>query len=1128
MHLSRNGLRWLVCVLTAAALAFGAQAAKPGRNVRKGASVKRVGGVKENFKLLNFKALRLAVADLTATYPETYGKGNKYLRKLDEYEKLLPELGKGVEAGDVAALTKASEIIEFSREALLANPLLDFDKVMVVRRRFGGAARRVQGSAIGAPNLNAYTNDTIRHSGWDNEIAVLSNLRRGARADVIFKPAGSAILRDTDLDFDGEHIMFSSITPNDRWGLFEIGRNGQNLRQITPTDMPDVDFFDSCYLPDGRVVTCSTACYEGLPCVSGSQPMVNLYLVDRRKQSIRQLTFEQDSDFHPCVLNNGRLLYLRWEYSDTPHYYSRYMFSCNPDGTNQMEYWGSGSYFPTAFKHARPMPGHPRKIIGIISGHHATPETGRMAIIDPALGRKYPFKFKPTSLEWGPQGGTLNIATEVLPAEKTGFVQEIPGYGKDVVGNVRDGQGTNVYPSFVYPYPLSDKYILVSMKPTARSLWGLYLVDIYDNVTLLYEQEGAGIFEPFPLAPRVRPPAIADRVIPGAKTANVYVTDVYDGPGLAGIPRGKVKRLRLFSYHFAYNRTGGHASCGVESSWDVKCILGTVPVESDGSASFKIPANTPISIQPLDERGMALQIMRSWLVDKPGENVSCGGCHENQNQASLNRPGAAGGRAPTPIEPFYGEARPYAFPLEIYPVLNKYCRGCHDGTQPKDGRRMPVFTSQRTAYESLHPYVRRPGPESDLEMPNPMEWHCSTSPLVRMLEKGHHNVKLDAEAREKLYCWIDLNAPYRGSWNPPKFRGQDQTARRAELARLYAGVAYNPEDIYNRLVKASGERKPEAFIKPEPGPAVSPDNLAAKGFPMSAERAGQLQQQAGKTTERELDLGDGRKIKLVLIPAGEFVMGSQAGYPDAQPRAVVRIEKPFWMSVCEITNAQYNCFDPEHDTRYYDEQGKDQATPGYIGNHPNQPVARVSWRQATAFCKWMAQKTAQKVALPSEAQWEWAARAGSAGPFYYGGLDSVFSTFANLADHQMLFTKTGWDGGSKVHKRRSHNPKGNFPLRDDRSDDKCLVTNYVGQYQPNAWGLKDMVGNVSEWTRSSYRPYPYAEADGRNDANPGQKKVARGGSWEDRPVNATASVRLAYEPYQKVYNVGIRIVIPAD
>ena len=1091
------------------------------------AKAKRMAVVKATFKSVNFKSLRLAIEDLTATYPETYGKDNKYLRKLDEYEKLLGQLEKGIEAGDVAALTKASEIMEFSRNALLANPQLDFDKIMVVRRRFGKSARRAQGSSIGAPGLNAYTNDTIRHSGWDNEVAVVSDIRNGAKVDVIFKPAGSPILRDTDLDFDGKLIMFSSITSDDRWGLFEIGIDGKNRRQLTPTDTPDVDFFDSCYLPDGRVVTCSTAGYQGLPCVGGGSPMVNLYLLDGKKDSIRQLTFEQDSDFHPCVLNNGRILYTRWEYSDIPHYFSRIMFSCNPDGTNQMEYWGSGSHFPTAFKHARPMPGHPRKIVGIMGGHHATAETGRMGIIDPALGRKYPFKFKPTSLEWGPQGSILDIATEVLPAEKTGFVQEIPGYGKDVVGNVRDGQGTGVYPSFVYPYPLSDKYILVSMKPTAQSLWGLYLVDIYDNVTLLYEQEGAGIFEPFPFVPRSRPPAIADRIIPGVKTANVYITDVYNGPGLAGIPRGKVKKLRLFSYHFAYNRTGGHTACGVESSWDIKCILGTVPVEADGSASFTIPANTPLSIQPLDEQGKALQIMRSWLVGKPGENVSCGGCHENQNQASRNHMGIAAQRAPVPIEPFYGPARPFSFQLEIQPVLSKYCLGCHDGKKSESGQRRPVFTGEKTSYNSLHPYVRRPGPESDMEMAKPMEWHSSTSPLVRMLEKGHHNVKLDAESLDKLYCWIDLNAPYRGSWNPPQYRGRDQSARRAELAKLYADVVDNPEDIYNRLAKAAGERKPEAFIKPEPAAKVKPDQLVAKGFPMSAEQARQLQQQAGKTAERELDLGAGQKIKLVLIPAGEFVMGSQAGYQDEQPRSVIRIEKPFWMSVCEISNAQYNCFDPEHDTRYYDEQGKDLATPGYIGNHPNQPVARVSWQEAMAFCKWLGDKAGQKVALPSEAQWEWAARAGSAGPFYYGDLGSVFSTFANLADHQMLFTWTRWDGGSKVHIRRSHDPKGNYPLRDDGSDDKCLVTNYVGQYQPNAWGLKDMVGNVSEWTRSSYRSYPYAEANGRNDANPRERKVARGGSWEDRPVNATASARFAYEPYQKVYNVGIRIVIPA-
>jgi formylglycine-generating enzyme required for sulfatase activity len=256
-------------------------------------------------------------------------------------------------------------------------------------------------------------------------------------------------------------------------------------------------------------------------------------------------------------------------------------------------------------------------------------------------------------------------------------------------------------------------------------------------------------------------------------------------------------------------------------------------------------------------------------------------------------------------------------------------------------------------------------------------------------------------------------------------------------------------------------------------------------------------------------------------------MGSQDGYPDEQPRAAVKTGKPFWMSVCEITNAQYESFNPAHDTRYIDEHGKDHAVPGYIANHPNQPVARVSWLEALAFCKWMSAQTGAAVTLPTEAQWEWAARAGTATPFFYGGLDTDFSTFANLADRTVRFMKNQFDGGSKLHLRRPYPPEMNFPLHEERFEDKWYVVDYAGQNEPNAWGLKDMVGNVCEWTRSQYRPYPYTDGDGRNDTA-GVKAglvVARGGSWADRPKDATVSVRCAYEAWQKVHNVGFRVII---
>ncbi|HYW79400.1 MAG TPA: SUMF1/EgtB/PvdO family nonheme iron enzyme, partial [Thermoguttaceae bacterium] len=205
--------------------------------------------------------------------------------------------------------------------------------------------------------------------------------------------------------------------------------------------------------------------------------------------------------------------------------------------------------------------------------------------------------------------------------------------------------------------------------------------------------------------------------------------------------------------------------------------------------------------------------------------------------------------------------------------------------------------------------------------------------------------------------------------------------------------------------------------------------------------------------------------------------------------------------------------------------GKDHAVPGYIANHANQPVARISWQDAMRFCRWLSKGSGKKVTLPTEAQWEWAARGGSDKQFFYGDRNTDFSRWANLADASRRQLFVSWDGGSKVHKRQDYPADYLFPLRDDRFTDKWIVVDFVKQYEPSPLGLYDIVGNVSEWTRSSYRPYPYDEKDGRNDGNPHDQKVARGGSWNDRPANAGSTIRFAYESYQKVYNVGFRVIV---
>jgi len=1042
---------------------------------------------------------RRMIEDLGKTFAGEYD-GADYLARLDRIEARLRHDG-----NDRAARTALDELI---RTAALANPLLDFDRILVIRRV--GEANR---------SLNSHTSDTIKRTGWDNEISELSNLRGQVKVRTIYRHVNQSVIKHMDVHFSGRRIMFSGVGANGNWAVLEVDTDGKNLTELTPRDRQDVQWFDGCYLPeDDYILSCSTAGMQGLPCENGGKPMVNLYRINIRTKQVRQLTFEQDSDWHPRVLNDGQVLYLRWEYTDTPHYYSRYLFHMYPDGTGQREYWGSGSYFPTAFVWARPVPNHSGMVVGIVSGHHAKSETGRLLLIDPALGRKYPMRYRPTDKIWGEEKAVVNIIPQVLSAEETGCVQEIPGWGRDVVGNVYDNQGGGQKYTFATPWPLSDKYFLVSLKKGDK--WVLALVDVFDNITVVYEDPDYSIFEPMPLIARPKPPVLVDRTIDRASSI-IFCTDIYDGPGLRGIPRGAVKKLRIFSYHFGYVRSGGHESCGLESGWDIKRIIGTVEVEADGSFCFEAPANTPISIQPLDRDGAALALMRSWMVGMPGEIVSCNGCHENQNQAVPNKLTIASRRRRRQIEPWYGPARPFAFATEVAPVLNKYCLGCHNeknkGGNISFGKGNPGNWRRDRAYLNLVAFVRRPGPESDLDMFNPMEWHVSTSPLIRMLKKGHYGIEaeLDAEAWSRLYTWIDLNAPHRGMWNNPNYE-----RKRLDLAKLYAGVNYNPEQEHRRSLEALKNMKIDPVMPPmmtSPGP----DGLKAAGFPMTPAQAGRLQ---GENAEMDIALPGGLTMRLVRIPSGEFVMGSQNGAADEAPRATVRIDKPFWMGTTEVTNAQYAVFDPEHDTRYLDENGKDHSVPGYIANHPDQPVARVSWREAMAFCEWLSEQTGRNVTLPTEAQWEWAARAGSETQFFYGDVNTDFSRWANLADASRRRTYVKWDGGSRIHVRRDYPADYLYPLRDDRFTDKWFVVDYVKQYRPNAWGLYDIIGNVSEWTRTSYRPYPYKE-DGRNDGNPAEKKVARGGSWSDRPKDAGSTVRFAYESHQKVYNTGFRIII---
>ncbi len=382
---------------------------------------------------------------------------------------------------------------------------------------------------------------------------------------------------------------------------------------------------------------------------------------------LRRLTFDQVHDNYPTVLPDGRIVYTRWEYSDRGQLFVQGLFQMNPDGTGQTEFYGNNSWFPTSLLHARGIPGT-HKVVAIFSGHH-TRQTGKLGIVDPARGRQE------------------NAGTQLIAPVRDTPAERIDAYGQD--GDL-----------YQYPYPLSESEFVVACAPLGWSrsptLFKLYWVAADGRRELLAADPDISCNQPVPLAARPRPPVRASLVDYRQTTGTCFLQDVYEGPGLAGIPRGTVKKLRVIALDYRAAGVGWNYNAGPagealvctpvaigNGSWDVKIVLGEATVHADGSAFFTVPARTPVYFQAIDARGYAVQTMRSWLTLQPGENVSCVGCHESKNSTppAAVRPSLAMKAGPQDLAPFHGPPRGFSFPREIQPILDRHCVRCHDDAQ---------------------------------------------------------------------------------------------------------------------------------------------------------------------------------------------------------------------------------------------------------------------------------------------------------------------------------------------------------------------------------------------------------------------------------------------------------------
>ena len=1104
------------------------------------------------------EALVCSITHILKQKPREYKNGRLFLQQAKQFEQTMPGILNGLATGDPQAIEAMRQYSQLKYTALVAeNPYVDFDEVLVV------LTDRI------ARKSNWLGTHTMRPKGYKNKIARL-NLKTGNVTDV-YQPQDDTFLGELDLHYDGQKLLFTSTDADNMYQVMEVGIDGSNARKVSTITGDYVHNYGGIYLPNEKIVFSSTAPMIGVPCIGGSQSVPNLYVMGSNGEDTRQLTFEQDADWYPTVLADGKIMYLRWEYIDIMHYYARIMMTMNPDGTNQRAIYGSQSLWPNSMFNARPLPDAPGMFSAVVSGHHGVAGTGKLTIFDTNKGYAHADGVVQYIPGYGKEVTHVTV-DQLYPTVKKDLLKKFPDLQEVVTKLINDQMPESsqrgkdfhdlnndffnrcyprlrdyypdemaldldrvvdgVYPQFYQPYPVSAQYYLTVAQLTPNSDWGLYLVDTFDNFVPIQCADAADyryMVEPYPLRKRERPPIIPDRVNLHDKEATCYIQNIYRGPGLKGVPMGTIDSLRVFTFAYGYYKMGGHHVLGVESGWDVKRLLGTAKVEKDGSAMFKIPANTTVSLQPLDKEGRAVQLFRSWLAAMPGEELSCIGCHEPPDASPVAHKTIASGKAPQTLTPYRQRVEGYSFNAEIQPVLDAYCVRCHDGTDNKPNfKDTSLASSQRASnfsksYYAFHKYFRRPGPESSGTMSIPYEYHASTSEGIQLLEKGHHGVKLDEDSWKRLYTWIDLNVPFHGSWtaaNATRDREiqwtADIAAHAAKLRSQYAGVnadwEYVPTQPYP--VTPSKEKGPEK---------TEPITLSVPNWPFDSATVKRMQQQAGQEQQKLIDLGNGLKITMVLIPAGEFVMGSDDDTPQEQPRHRITIDKPFWMSEAEINNKLFFAFRPDHNAGVYDQQWKDHVRLGYYASYDEQPAVRMSWKDAHDFCAWVSQKTGQKVVLPTEAQWEWACRAGSDQAMAFGAKTSDFSRYANLADQSIReYAVRGVNPTFRPNDEG--NPIFDFVPRIAAFDDKQFLVSGTKQYQPNAWGIYDMHGNVAEWTRSDYLRYPY-RADQSNSMSPHTQKVVRGGSFRDRPYRATSSYRLGYEPWQGVYNVGFRIVI---
>jgi hypothetical protein len=699
------------------------------------------------------ETLRMALEDVIAEYGARYPKGPEYLKQLADLDQKQKAAQNGTPEQKLVIETQLQAL---QREVMLAHPLLKIDQLLLVKRKSWGSSHIYNNYGPG--------------SDATSQICVLSPVAPDGKVTAVAPQLKGGLFGQFNLSFDAKKLVFAySKDEKTNSRIYEIGVDGKDLRQLTFDGDQAAELerynhvsygnyidMDPCYLPDGKIMFVSTRSGRAVSCHPSI--VTSLHVMDADGGNMRCISGGQFTELDPYVLDDGRVIYMRWEYIDKGFGNGQSLWSVRPDGSYADHVYKNNLLLPAAMIGARGIPDS-KRFVTIAAAHGGAP-IGPVVLVDNRQARHNADEM-------------TNITPEIA----------YPG-----MGQITHGKGT-----FRQPCALSEKLFLVSHDPQIekQSRSCIYVLDAWGNRTELYGDPDTSCFQPVPLRPRATPTRIASLAgqyaAEEAKTATMFIQDIYQG--MTGIERGRVKYVRVMEAMpttwedvrsgFGDGMQAAAVSMGADHA--IKKIHGIAPVHDDGSALFTVPPNKNIFFQALDENYMELQRMRTFMNFMPGEKRSCIGCHEPRRITPGLRPGMAVAMS-QPVHaicPQPGDSGPRTvhYETDIQPLFDKHCISCHGGQQPKADLDLTRELTEKfsRSYETilkkqLVSFLHGGFGSANIMAEPPLTFGSHQSKLVTQILKDPCKAGLTREEFIRIVTWIDANVPYYGTHQGKKDR----------------------------------------------------------------------------------------------------------------------------------------------------------------------------------------------------------------------------------------------------------------------------------------------------------------------------------------------------------------------